>query len=839
MNKVTIITSFLLTFLVLTFSILFSGTTGTISGRVTDKKTGEPLMGVNVILKGTPLGAATDFKGRYLITKVPPGKYTVVAGMIGYAPVENRNVTVIVDLRTVVDFSLTQRVIDLGESVVITAEAPLIRRDVTATAHFISEDQIESMPLRSFKEIVDIQPGVAAGHIRGGRSSEVLYLVDGIPIQEVIEGSVGSELPNSSIIDMTVQTGGFNAEYGNAMSGVVNIITKEGTDSFKERFEVSAVNLSSEPNPFMDRNSFYDWEMELTLGGPLIPRSIKYFISLNYREPHSRWKREEFGNRTQVFNSSDSRNFNAVGKLSWNPLPGLKLWTQGLLSLWDWREYDHKWKRNLEGLPPRSKKSYRATMGATHTINPMFFYSIYLSRYDVLKSIYGKPTWAQHPIQYERDENFDENPEGFVVSGDYPWWMDHQEVHNLLKIDFVNQINHFHQLKWGFEFTYYELYKKNVHKRQITAYNARYSRYFVFDTEYSYYPKRGALYFQDKIDYEGLIANIGVRYDFFDPAAERPAIERKLVDKEFSTWVIRNEERVKASVKHQFSPRVGLALPLSPTSEFRVNYGHFFQMPLFDYLYTNPNLNIAYGFSPLGDPDLKPARNISYEVGFKQQFKKDYIIDVTIFNKDVTNLVDSNTFFNMEAEETGKAGLIRYVNMAFVNILGAEILLEKRHGELLSGKISYTYMLAKGTGSSEVEQFDWLNAGYKVPVGEYYLSWDQRHTLVAGIDIRRRDRWGLNILFRWNSPLPYTKDRGIITIPNDERMDPTSYFDVRADKTLNLGNFKIFLYAEGLNIIDRENVLWVDSQGRPGGILKDPGAWDMGRVVRLGAGIKY
>ena len=123
------------------------------------------------------------------------------------------------------------------DEVIVTAKAPLIRKDVTATTHFISSKEIENIPVQSFMEIVDIQPGVAAGHIRGGRKSEVLYLVDGIPIQEAIEGKAGSELPNSSIIEMTVQTGGFSAEYGNAMSGVVNIINREGSNEFSGKVE--------------------------------------------------------------------------------------------------------------------------------------------------------------------------------------------------------------------------------------------------------------------------------------------------------------------------------------------------------------------------------------------------------------------------------------------------------------------------------------------------------------------------------------------------------------------------------------------------------------------------
>ena len=817
---------------------LFAGTSGTLAGYVTDAKTGAPLPGANVMVKGTHLGAATDDKGFFIIINVPPGIYSVTAQMIGYNPMIQHKVKVLVDLRTTIHFKLTEVVLD-GKEVVVTAERPLIQKDVTATAHFISPDELEIIPVKTIQEVVDLQPGVAAGHIRGGRKTEVLYLVDGLPIQEVIEGEVGSDLPNSAIVDMTVQTGGFNAEYGNAMSGVVNIITKEGQEKYEVRGEVSGTVMSEEPQPFNDRLQPMDYIYELNLGGPIIREKLSYFISGNYRGPNTEWKREQFGNRMLVFNDYESYNYNVVGKLSIKPTTNLKINLSGLFSDWNWTEYDHIWKKNLEGLVPRSKRSYRFGMQLTHTLSKRLYYTFSLSQYAVLKSIYGKSSRDQREVKYETGEDGLPDYNGYVVYGDYPWWMDHEEHHTTAKIEAVDQFTDNHQFKTGFEYVYYDLYKKNVYRRELPAWGVGFPRYYSYDTDYHYFPKRGAAYFQDKIEYEGMVANIGLRYDFFDPTASRPAIEERLVDEQ-TQWIVHHEEKVKASVKHQFSPRMGFGLPVTKTSEFRMNYGYFFQMPLFDYLYTNTNLNVAQGFSPLGDPDLKPAKTVAYELGYKYQFKDDYLLDVTIFNKEVTNLIDSNTFLNTQSSrQTPLSGLVQYVNMAHVNIQGSEIFLKKRAGDFFSGKVSYTFMVAKGTGSSETEQFDWLLQGYQVVLDEYYLSWDQRHTLVVNLDFRKTNNWGVNILWRWNSPLPFTLDDGIYTRPNGNRMEETSYLDIRLDKNLSFLGLNFLFFSEFLNIFDTENILWVDSLGRTGGLLGDPGAYDMGRRYRIGLGIRF
>ena len=619
------------------------------------------------------------------------------------------------------------------------------------------------------------------------------------------------------------------------MSGVVNIITKDGGAVPRGRFEMYALDYGRDSNPFNPEGSNYDLNYEFNLGGPLYGDRMKYFLSANLRDPHTRWKREEFGTRMRIFNSLESRSYNVISKVSSHLWDSDRLTLQGLLSIWDWWEYDHKWMKNLAGLPPRSKKSYRLSLDWTHTLSPRTFFSLKLSIYNVLKSIYGRDPGDELQLEFENN-----NQNSYVTAGKLPWQLDHEEIQSIVKFDWVNQVTNNHQLKAGASYTYYDLYKWNkqwVYTPSPDPVN--FPLYVQYLTEYHYYPKKGAMYVQDKIEYEGMIANVGLRFDFLDPQASRPELEKSIGELGQEEWVIDNEERVPADVKYQFSPRLGVNLPISEGEELHVNYGHFFQSPLFDYLYTNVNYNPEGGFSPLaGNPDLKPAKTIMYEVSYKKQLTKDMVLDVTVFSKDVSNLVDTNTWIS---EEMAKGGYTQFVNMAYVDIHGLEFFIKRRYGRFFSGKVSYTYMTAKGTGSSEREGYDWTRQDYKVKTGEYYLSWDQRHTLVLDLDIRKPRDWGLNILWRWNSPLPYThvKADQPTVVPNNSRMHVTTELDIRLNKDFSLFGGKLFLFCEILNLFDRSNILWYDESGRAGGSLGDPGAWDLRRRFRLGAGVDF
>jgi outer membrane receptor protein involved in Fe transport len=237
--KVSRIIQIILSVLV-SFSV-FAGTTGKIVGTVTDKNSGEPLIGVNVIVEGTTLGATTDIDGTYLILNIPPGTYELVFQYLGYREHRISGVNVSVDLTTKVNVQLEEATIDLGEAVEVVADREVIRRDLTSSQAEVGAKEIANIPVEEFEDVLQLQAGVTRNdqggfHIRGGRASEVAYWVDGISVTDAFDGSNAVEIENNAIQSLQVISGTFNAEYGQAMSGIINIVTKEGGNQLSGSF---------------------------------------------------------------------------------------------------------------------------------------------------------------------------------------------------------------------------------------------------------------------------------------------------------------------------------------------------------------------------------------------------------------------------------------------------------------------------------------------------------------------------------------------------------------------------------------------------------------------------
>jgi len=218
-------------FLLLIFSpqFVFAGVTGKIAGTVTDKESGEPLQGANVIIKGTLLGAASDYQGNFTILNVPPGVYNLTVSVIGYTIVNVTEVQVLIDQTARVDFQLIREAIQ-GETITVVAERDIIKPDVSTSVVAISADEIENLPVTTVGELVGLQAGVGSGLvIRGGGSDEALLLMDGATLRDPRNNQPISTVAFSAIKEISLERGGFSAEYGNVRSGIVNIVTREGS----------------------------------------------------------------------------------------------------------------------------------------------------------------------------------------------------------------------------------------------------------------------------------------------------------------------------------------------------------------------------------------------------------------------------------------------------------------------------------------------------------------------------------------------------------------------------------------------------------------------------------
>ena len=288
----------LLLCLVLTsFNMLPAQEKGRIHGRILDAESSEALVGVNVFIKGTYYGAATDLEGHYRIANVNPGVYTIEVSMLGYKKVQNTGVIVNPDETSSLDFNLEPTVLAFGQEVVVIGEKPLFNIDETASRRSISSSEIAAEVVESVQDIVANQVGVVESndeiHIRGGRSYENAYLIDGISVQDPLSGTgFGLELSTDAIEEVEVITGGFNAEYGQAMSGIINVKTKEGGDQYHGSVTYKRDHFggfdSGTPviGTFSDKSShsFRADILEASLSGPEpVFETILPALGLNYR----------------------------------------------------------------------------------------------------------------------------------------------------------------------------------------------------------------------------------------------------------------------------------------------------------------------------------------------------------------------------------------------------------------------------------------------------------------------------------------------------------------------------------------------------------------------------
>ena len=221
---------FLLTCIISCFG--FAQTSGKISGKIIDSSSDSPLAGANVIIVQTQAGISADEDGYFNLINVSPGKYSVKAMMIGYETVKIEDVIVSVNRTTSLDIKMKQSVVE-GQEVVIYASKLSRKKDQTSTVKNISAEEMEILPVEDLGAVVNMQAGVVAGHFRGGRRDEVSYMIDGVPVNDSYGGVAAvSSLEVEAVKDLEVITGTFNAEYGNAMSGVVNAVTKDGNNKY-------------------------------------------------------------------------------------------------------------------------------------------------------------------------------------------------------------------------------------------------------------------------------------------------------------------------------------------------------------------------------------------------------------------------------------------------------------------------------------------------------------------------------------------------------------------------------------------------------------------------------
>ncbi len=809
--------SFLLSLYVLLLSIplVYAGTTGKISGVVRDASTGEPIPGCNIVIAGTSIGAASDINGQYFIINVTPGKYTVRASMVGYRSFTVDNVQVIADLTTQIDFSMETASVQLEGDIVITADRPLVQLDETSKQAIVSFDEILNMPINSVNDILTTKAGFTLDangdlHVRGGRTSEISYMIDGVKMEDPLYRETNTNFNKDAINQMAIISGTFNAEYGDAMSGIVNITTQDGGKDFKGRIEYTTPVIEKskyrKANAFpgvQDQSEYIEssvldeaWlripgQLRASLSGPVLP-DLTFFISgysLNKDSylPHG-------------YNSAAD----GFGKLTYFVSPTIKLALSSQISNTKVQGYSHPWKYRSDHQAHTTTKMNREILNLTHAINQSFFYTANFSRFE-------NKLLVQVGDKLPQDYKMGKTGETvyFYVDGDDSRYADNKTVTYRGKLDATWQAENYHQFKGGVELIKHQI---DVHEESDPWPSGA-----NFKDIYSKSPVEFSAYVQDKIEYDYLIVNVGLRLDYINPEASMWPDIKRFGEFDADNNFIPSEE-IPVDAQYAFSPRIGLAFPITEQSVLHFAYGHFFQNPNYNSLYYNLRKDLTTSLPLIGNPTVKAQKTVSFEAGLKQQLGDDWAFDITAWYKDITDLLST-----LQVSYLSRDYVVFY-NSDYASVKGIDFTLKKRFADYFSASMDYTYLIAKGNNSQPLGGY--LNAFEKeeIPHQEYFLDFDQRHNFAANFNFYIPKDYGIlsdvnfNLILRASSGLPYTPyvDPTVRIEINSARKPWTSSVDFRLQKQFPVSFFSIAWFWEITNLFNTENVLFVYSRtGKP------------------------
>lgn len=244
-------------------TLALAGVSGKITGQITSKEDGKPLIGVNIFLEESYLGATTDETGYYVILNVPVGNHSMVVSYIGYQKITVKNVMVSIDLTTTINAALERQVLESSESVIVIADKPLLKADEFSSKHIVNAEEMAAQPVDNIISIAQNQAGVVGNNFRGGRSGEVLVVIDGIPVRDpaaAYTGDLGGfslNVPKGSVEEMEVSLGGFSAEYGNVQSGVLNLAMKEGSQQLQVTLDATTTNFGQLNETLMEKDAWW------------------------------------------------------------------------------------------------------------------------------------------------------------------------------------------------------------------------------------------------------------------------------------------------------------------------------------------------------------------------------------------------------------------------------------------------------------------------------------------------------------------------------------------------------------------------------------------------------
>ena len=723
-----------------------------IKGYIYDLESGEPLPYTNVYLAGTNIGTISLGDGQYYLTGLRPGTYTVKASYISYA-VASRVVTVAAGEIHDLDFRLEVQAI-YTDAIEVTAERRLIEIERTGSAHRLSADQMDAMPLDNLVQMIAQQPGVTLQdneiHIRGGRADDTQFIIDGISVNDPLAGGgYGYQIDPSIINEIEVLTGGFNAEYGQAVSGVVNVSTKEGNDTWSGKASWKRDYISK-----YDKRETVDWRrlddygdpqnidvVKGSLSGPDpitgifdkigLPMPGKQYLllsgSMDIRDGYLPIYSRTRDLATPLYDADwlsprQQNDWNGLAKWTWaiDPTHKVNFTASRQLSV------SQGFRLPGEGYPrPFIDNLDNFLVFTNENILNQVYYRQVLGEKDFFEFSAGRNFNRMHANVNGNDDyasyGLIDSPSDSISGlayGTADRWHDHYSESYNVKSSYAFVANETNQFKTGFEFSFTEMQLVDL---QSSLGSPPPGKLGIKEDIFKVHPIVGASYVQDTISYGGLVLNAGLRLDVWAPGREVEEVMKNNEDYLFIYPEMADEfydETVGFGGrrwKSRFSPRLGMSFPVTERDKFFFNYGHFSQWPRFAYVYPQLQTQAATKVQLLGNPNLDPKVTIEYEAGLQHEFDGLWSLGVTVFNRDIygyaksvsLDAVDIGADETPDPNDTGTITIepVRYFNGDSARSLGVELSIIKRTTRWLSGSASVEFSRSTGTNSSADEAY--------------------------------------------------------------------------------------------------------------------------------------
>ncbi|MBT3227651.1 MAG: TonB-dependent receptor [Candidatus Marinimicrobia bacterium] len=833
-----------------------------------------------------PAGAAANDKGQYFILNLEPGDYDIKVMMMGYGTELRTRVRVDADRTTWVNFELEPKAI-LGEDVVVTAyRADDIQVDLTATRQNYAMSEMENnTAMYEIDDVIALQADVVDDHFRGGRENETLYLVDGGTIVDPMENGKAYTPLVISMEQVQVVTSGFSAEYGNTQSGVVNMIPKQGKNKWRTNVQIaytaphdlywggSVFDTSKTPwnlfaggpefwltsttdseNPYFEETGggkyaahTYDDTLKQAMFAYAQFRSFSRLLDGNYNDL---WQdlRVNFSSGGPI--TDNTRIFFALGNHSKpNIIPSEVPDTRRDLMVNLTHDmsstnklvmgYDYNYNfsntigvnnsRDLFFREEGNSKKMRTTQNLRFRWEHVFSKAAFM---DLNFRILYNRSWQLAPIRDPNQQIPQYGPSNALpffsrlgLNGMYSDEFANSRNRNQnttysLLSQVSNQLTNYNLLKFGLQVFAYDI--KNYAENNVTSQ----TNYEL--NEYKVTPIEGALYLEDKLEFEGMIANLGLRWDFYDfntsyfsdrfSPTRNPDFNPDLPYFEQTDYLdIDNALREDTKPFSRLQPRLGIAFPINLASVVHMNYGQFVQRPGLKYVYER-RIEETGRVNSLGNPQLRPEKTNSYDIGVVQGFPFGIRMDVSLYYKDVKDLIQAVTYID---EETNVYRT--YDNRDYANIKGFHASIEKR-SKLFTAIVRYRYQKATGKSATPFDapvtylELDRLSGRIDIELPDpedIPMDYERTHRLVTSFNIRSPKKfgpqvfgsrpmgsWNLNIRNDWMTGRPYTFDPEVAGQRYNRRTPEENKLQARLQKTFHLRAYEYTVYFEGMNLLN-------------------------------------